>query len=304
MTQFVPASRPLLRDILGRDLPVIEICDVGAMTEGTNRYDRLVRQNMANVNGFEPNPAYFKQLQERKTPRQRYFPCFLGKGGPATFHITRYPGCCSLYEPDPALIGLFTSISAMLPGGNFAVVSTEEVTTTRIDDVPDLPPIDYMKLDVQGAELDVLQGGLVALKQATVIELEVEFVPLYKGQPLFGDVQVFLRQHNFVLHKFVDIVGRAFRPLSLENPHAAMSQMLWADAVFVRNFVDLTGYDNEQLLKAAVVLYEIYNSHDLAHRLLREFDRRQLTDCARRFMQSITTAPTLDITFCNVKSHL
>src|SRR5205823_4562581 len=141
----------------------------------------------------------------------------------------------------------------------FTVVQTQEVQTIRLDEVQDCPLPDYVKIDVQGAELDVLQGASAALANAVVLETEVEFVPLYKGQPLVGDVQRFLTGHGFVLHKFIDIGGRSFRPLFPgNNPFAAISQVLWADAIFVRDFTALGRLTAVQLLKAATVLHDLY----------------------------------------------
>ena len=122
------------------------------------------------------------------------------------------------------------------------MVNTETVQTKRLDDVEEYPPIDFMKIDVQGGELDILRHGVNTLGNVTVVQLEVEFVPVYKDQPLFGDLQVFLRDQGFQLHKFIDIAGRCFRPFQMgKNPYGAMSQFLsvilpsWT-AFLTRNF--------------------------------------------------------------------
>ncbi len=81
-----------------------------------------------------------------------------------------------------------------------------------------------------------MRNGTKKLQDVLVVETEVEFLALYKDQPLFGDLQVFLRDHGFVLHKLIDVAGRPFRPISPPNPHTPMSQLLWADAIFVRDF--------------------------------------------------------------------
>src|SRR5207237_7981616 len=142
-----------------------------------------------------------------------------------------------------------------------------------------------------------------ALANAGVLELEVEFVPLYKGQPLFGDIQLFLREHNFVLHKLIDVGGRAFRPWVLNgNPYVAMSQLLWADAVFVRDFTKLEHWSDVQLLKAAVVLHEVYHSCDLVHRLLSEHDRRHSTGLAPRYAQHVLSLWGLPLLYMHPKS--
>src|SRR5215212_4992278 len=167
-----------IRAALGIELPTLHVLDIGAMPEGNDRYAELIKHGLARVTGFEPNPEIFKHLAARQGP-YRYLPYCLGDGRPAKVYLTRYPGCVSLYEPDPAVINLFTSIGAE-PGGNFNVIDTVTVDTRRLDDVPEISPADYIKLDVQGAELDVLRHGLGVLESCLVLECEVEFLPLYK----------------------------------------------------------------------------------------------------------------------------
>lgn len=292
-----------VREALGLEVPPIEICDVGAMLEGRPRYAELVDQGLARVTGFEPDRAQLARLAAEGDADHRYLPYVLGRGGPATFHVARYPGCSSLYEADPAVIDLFSTIGAG-PGGNFTVVAREAVTTTPLDDVAECPPPDLLKIDVQGAELDVLRGASRALARAVVVECEVEFVPVYKGQPLFGALQVFLHERGFLLHKFLDIAGRTLRPLERrDNRFAPMSQVLWADAVFVRDFTRLDGYDDAQLVRAAAILHAVYCSYDLACRLLLEYDRRRDTSLAARYTERVFGGANLPLLYMTLKLH-
>ena len=158
-----------------------------------------------------------------------------------------------------------------------------------------------MKLDVQGAELDVLRGGTSCLANVLVLEAEVEFVPLYKNQPLFGHIQSFLHEHHFLMHKFVDIIGRTLRPMVAGNPYGTISQVLWADAIFVRDYSQDGLYTDEQLLKAAAILYDTYNSYDLSYYLLRKYDQRRGTAFARTFLDALGTVPDLPFTYMNLK---
>ena len=79
---------------------------------------------------------------------------------------------------------MFESISASSEAGNFKVVG-EAAETVAPDDVEECPSSDYAKLDVQGAELLVLKHGMQKLADAVIIETEVEFVEIYRGQPSF-----------------------------------------------------------------------------------------------------------------------
>ena len=61
--------------------------------------------------------------------------------------------------------------------------------------------IDYIHMDVQGAELMVLAGAKEFIHCIKVIWLEVSKMTLYKDQPLYDDIKIFMEQNNFVLIK-------------------------------------------------------------------------------------------------------
>ena len=57
-------------------------------------------------------------------------------------------------------------------------------------------PVDFIKIDIQGAELDVFRGGVTTLRDVVAIVTEAEFICLYENQPLFGDVCAFLAEQG------------------------------------------------------------------------------------------------------------
>lgn len=116
-----------------------------------------------------------RNYAERVEKIARGCPIFLGDGAEATFYRTRFPGCSSLYEPDPSGIDLFQTIGAGEPTGNLYVVDTEQMQTKRLDDIEGFPLVDFIKIDVQGSELDILRNGVETLKNVSVIQTEVEF---------------------------------------------------------------------------------------------------------------------------------
>lgn len=75
------------------------------------------------------------------------------------------------------------------------------VETMRLDNYiknKNISTIDFAHIDVQGAELMVLKGAGDFLKQIKLIWMEVEAVELYKNQPLKKDVELFMKENNFV----------------------------------------------------------------------------------------------------------
>jgi len=57
----------------------------------------------------------------------------------------------------------------------------------------------FLKIDVQGGELDVLKGCGDALSAIDWVYVEASHVTLYSGQPLAGDIVRFLTERGFTL---------------------------------------------------------------------------------------------------------
>ena len=75
---------------------------------------------------------------------------------------------------------------------------------TALDELLDRdgPGVDFMKLDVQGYELEVLRGAARAMDQAQAIYLEVSLVPVNNGCPLVNEVVQFMDTRGFRLLDF------------------------------------------------------------------------------------------------------
>jgi len=67
---------------------------------------------------------------------------------------------------------------------------------------------DFIKLDTQGYELEILKSGSKALICAKVVLLEVSFIDIYKNGPLVLDVFNFMDKHNFQAYDICSIMRR------------------------------------------------------------------------------------------------
>ena len=56
-----------------------------------------------------------------------------------------------------------------------------------------LGSIDFLKMDLQGAELDILRGATRTLSSIVVVHTEVNFVQMYRDQPLFACFEAVMR---------------------------------------------------------------------------------------------------------------
>jgi FkbM family methyltransferase len=83
-------------------------------------------------------------------------------------------------------------------------------------------PPNFLKLDVQGYELEVLRGAQISLPQISALLVETNLIDIHKGAPLLDELITFMNENNFVAY---DICGLTRRPLD---------QALWqADFIFV-----------------------------------------------------------------------
>lgn len=275
---------PIL-DLLGDTVGRIKVVDVGALDVGgpAPHYAGLAELGLLDVIGFEPQEEACAALNAKAPAGWRYLPCFIGDGSPAEFRLCNYPMTSSLFEPNLPLLSKFMHLAELCQ-----VVGRETVVTSRLDDIPEAQGAVYLKLDVQGAELQVLDGAAALLDEVLLIETEVEFVPLYLGQPLFAEIDQALRAKGFLLHRFLGPAGRGFKPLHpAEAPYAPISQLLWSDAVYVRDFTRLDALRPDQLLELALMLHAFYGSVDLARLCLEEHDRQAGGSRAEAYLQRI-----------------
>jgi FkbM family methyltransferase len=233
--------------------------------------------------GFEPDSSLCEQMNSNAAAGVKYFPFALGeRNEKRPFFVTQHPMCCSLYEPNEPLISLYN---------NFEVAYLKyktEVETVSLDHFSrqqSTGVIDFIKIDIQGAELDVFKGATETLKSVLAIVCEVEFIPHYVDQPLFGDVCTFLSHQNLMFHKFLGLAGRALRPIVMNGNANLPSQHIWSDAVFIRHVQQIENLNEKQLLKLSILAC-VYGSFDLTYYCLDKYDRMKQTSLAADFLNS------------------
>lgn len=193
------------------------IFDVGA-SDGrvTRRYRALFEQ--ARIFCFEPDDARARAIGEMGFANVDVIKQALSdREGTAHFYVNTDPDTSSLLPSVPLgnYIDQFTAPS-----------KTVSVDTTTVDTYCDrhaIERIDILKMDIQGGELAALRGALSMLraKRIGLIYLEVEFMELYRDQPLYHHIADFLASHGYDLHGI-------FNLCSIEQQRLA-----WADAIFL-----------------------------------------------------------------------
>ena len=225
---------------LARKLVVL---DVGCRWGFAQKFTATM--NLFQVYGFDPDPDECLRLSQHYDDTSiSLIPVALAQtAGPRTLFITQEPACSSLLQPDPTLTDHYPALACARQ------VATAEIQTTTLDlwaAQNKVFIVDYIKIDTQGSELEILKGGVGALQTARCLEVEVEFNPIYLGQAVFSDVDIFLRSQGFVLWKLSNQVHYSREG----TPNAPLAE----DHIF---------YDDLQAVKHTVYGGQIYwaNAH-------------------------------------------
>ena len=274
------------KELIEDDNYKLKIIDIGAADiEGVSpSYQILIDLGMTDIIGFEPNQEACKVLNKKNEKGSLYLPYFIGDGEIATFYETNWAPTSSLYPPNTELLEKFHNLNELV-----TLIKEHQVQTHRLDEIPEIDRADFIKMDIQGAELKVLENGVNVLNTAVLVQVEVEFVELYKGQPLFSDVDSFLRSRGFQFHCFDGgVAGRPFKPLMIDNdPNKPFNQALWADAYYVKDWMNLKVLSREQLISYAFLTFSILDSIDLTNLILAHLDETYNSNFSMKFLNKV-----------------
>ena len=264
---------------------IIEIGALKLNKEKESFYELLDYFPSSKIIGFEIEKEVCEKMNSESLKGIKYYPYALGKANEKRkLYITQHPMCCSLYKPNETFNKLYNNLEVTNLKDEIEI---DTITLDYFIDKHDIGNIDFIKIDVQGAELDIFKGASNALKNVLNIVCEVEFIDVYENQPLFGDICNYLSQYNLMFNKFLGLAGRAIKPVKLDNNLNKPSQHMWSDAVFVHHILKIHDLNNIQLIKLSLLAC-VYYSLDLTFYCLSIYDKRNSTSFARDWMTKIS----------------
>ena len=253
----------------------IEVMDVGAaVIAETPIYKILLDNKMAHLTLFDGDERQIEKLEEMYgTDNVAIFNYFLFDGGKHKVYLcSPASGMTSIFKPKVEALNFFNGFS------NFGKVETiEEIQTTKLDFIDNLKSPDFLKMDVQGAELGILKNGSKTLKNCLAMQLEVSYFLLYEDQPSFGEIDVYMRSIGFVPHLFLDVKRWSISPTIFNNNFRIPgNQLLESDIVYVKDPLKLFELSDIQLKKLAILAHYSFNSFDYCTFIILEMVKRNM----------------------------
>lgn len=201
-TEIFLQQREILAAVAGFS-PVI--FDVGAnIGQSIDHYRALFPD--ACIHSFEPNPPTFARLTERygEADGINLHPIALAdRSGESRFHVTRLSEMSSLLEPEGWL-------RQMSPGGkyDFSTISVPLDTLDQFCAGRGIDYIDILKIDVQGAELQVLRGAarMLAGGRIGMLYLEANLAETYVGQTTLAGMLNYLEPVGYRIWNILPFV--------------------------------------------------------------------------------------------------
>ena len=195
------------------------IFDVGAYVgEVAATYKRMFPQS--SIYCFEPFPDSFHKLNRlcRDASIKAHQIAFSDKEGKTTFNINVDLSCNSLLPPTESDFRCYSAKS--IKDGEI------QVETNTLDNFcasARISCIDILKLDVEGAEVKVLEGASRMLSKQAIklIYSEVMFIPHYDGGCMLHELTAFLNRHGYTLFNLYHLKS------------ARNGQLRWGNAIFL-----------------------------------------------------------------------
>ena len=197
-----------------------------------------------------------KMIEENKNDNFHILPYCLGEHDrPGKIFITKNAYASSNLEPnseyskyycelhlDCELDGVMlqNAVYDVVYGNDNSVAEVRDVNIRTLDslmkagEAPLGRAPDFLSLDTQGSELNILKGGAQTFHDHCVaLATEIEFHPMYKGQPLFSAIFDFALHHgfHFVGFTYLQEISAHRLPLGAR----AKGVLAFGDALFFRN---------------------------------------------------------------------
>jgi FkbM family methyltransferase len=241
------------------------IVDIGASGGIDTRWKNLTSSFKCIL--FEPDPREYSILKENSGSNLIVLNSALSDSSKKVeFHLCKKQEVSSIFPPNFDFLNKFPDPERFRVQKN--IILNADTLNNQLEKIG-INEVDFIKIDTQGYELPILQGSFDYLDSAIGMEIEVEFVELYKGQPLFDEVNGFVKSKGFSL---VDLKRYYWKRKGTRNTTNKKGQLIFGDALYFKTPEKILANSNinQEKIIRSIFIYLAYGYIDLSQVLLHE----------------------------------
>jgi FkbM family methyltransferase len=269
--------------------PIVAL-DIGARNAFVDTRWIALPPDMVRLRGFEPDPGECDALNQKAKAEGldfHFHPIALAeRTGLMDFYRYAEEAANSFYPANRSLVERFCYGRKLPLSSQFKLIEKRTIKAKSIADWASetrVTGIDFCKLNVQGAELDILRGAGPLLDSVLGIVAEQTFNVTYIGAPLFGEVYEFIRGAGFSMFDVIgmNLVARTRSPVHITDDRIFSVRGTWPHHQFLEgHFLYLrdpilgadkwssgAGASLEQCIKLACIA-ELFGQIEFAFELL------------------------------------
>jgi FkbM family methyltransferase len=236
----------------------LNLCDIGSIGGIQKKWKFF--EKLINFHGFEPQDI----------SKNGNFVLSNVSDKNVDLKITRKLQCSSVLEPNFKYLNKFHSSE------RFEILRKEKFKTITFDRYYTDKKFDFIKIDCEGYELEILQGANKYLENEYVLGLEVEceFFQLRTNQALFWDIKKYLENKDYIFYDFMKIIRWE------KDQYTESGQPQITDALFLKNPDKIIDDFEKKKINLDVVLkyyliLTVYNKIDLIRYLNKNLNLNQ-----------------------------
>ncbi len=269
---FIPAiaKNNNLKNLLNNNLFIL--VDVGA-TGGMDGNWNEIQKNCHYIS-FDPDPR--AQIISSWAKHTNYnIALWSEKKDNLNLYLTKYPQASTLFQLNKK------TLSSFLNSESHKQIKVSKINTNSIDNLLKTP-FDFIKVDAEGADLEILKGAKKFLKDSCLgIEVEVSFINRHKNAPYFSDIDSYIRNLDFVL---MDLQTEKWIRKNNVFSTKTSPQLIWGNAIYVlskesllKKVESLTLENRNIIITKYIIILLIYHFHDYAIEICDYFgDKKKL----------------------------
>lgn len=187
------------------------------------------------------------------------------------FNITKNLVSSSLYKPNYEILNDYINFD------EHKITTVKSLNIKTIENSEKINDFNFLKIDAEGAELEILKGCGYKLDKVIGVEIEAQFVRRYVDSPLFDETHAFLIKKGFELYLINS--ESWIRDKNYINS-VSNHKIVWGDFVYFKKIEDLeklmSTSKEKNLIEKFIILLVLYNLFDEANYILRKLYEKKL----------------------------